>query len=99
MIDADLEQFAFAGVLGPFDSTSTRSQIEQLLGAPDADSYPDFATYGHVSFDLAGSAGPPCRIQIAFPHFAVVFFTFRLRSSFVFVLLRIEAGGSTNKVG
>ena len=68
MINADLEQLAFTGNFGPFDSNSTRAQIEQLLGAPDADGYPDLATYGHFSFDLAGGTGPPCRIQIAFPH-------------------------------
>lgn len=68
MIDADLEQFASSGTLGPFSSASTRTQIEQLLGVPDAGGYPDFATYDHLSFDLAGGIGPPCRIQIAFPH-------------------------------
>ena len=68
MIDADLEQFASTGNLGPFNSTSTRSQIEQVLGAADTGGYPDFATYGHLSFDYSEGAGPPCRIQIAFPH-------------------------------
>ena len=68
MINVDLEQFAISGTLGPFSSSSTRAQIEQMLGASDGGDYPDFATYGNLSFDLAGSIGPPCRIQIAFPH-------------------------------
>lgn len=63
MIVADLERFASTGMLGPFDSTSTRSQIEQLLGVADPDSYQDFATYGDVAFDVVGGI-----IQIVFPH-------------------------------
>ena len=55
-------------MLGPFNSQSTRKQIAEILGPPDRDDYPDFATYGHLSFDLADGEGPPCRIQICLPH-------------------------------
>jgi len=68
MIELDLEHFVNTGTLGPFDSTSTRAQIEQLLGEPDPDGYPGFAVYGNLAFDLCNGDGPPCRIQIGFPH-------------------------------
>ncbi len=66
----DLEEFAATGVLGPFSSDSSRREIETLLGAADEGGYPEFASYGHLVFDLGGGIGPPCRIQIAFPHSA-----------------------------
>ena len=68
MIELDLEHFINTGTLGPFDKSSTRAQIERLLGAPDPGGYPGFAIYGNLAFDLCDSDGPPCRIQIGFPH-------------------------------
>jgi hypothetical protein len=68
VICIDLEEFAASGVFGPFDCGSTRQMIEQILGPSDSSDYPDFMTYGHVNFDLASTKGPPCRIQVDFPH-------------------------------
>ena len=68
MIELDLERFIHTGKLGPFDRSSTRAQIERLLGAPDVGGYPGFAIYGNLAFDLCDSDGPPCRIQIGYPH-------------------------------
>lgn len=68
MICIDLEEFAATGAFGPFHCGSTRQMIEQILGPSDSSDYPDFMTYGHVNFDLASATGPPCRIQVAFPH-------------------------------
>jgi len=69
MIHVSLTEFAKTGALGVIERDATRSQITELLGAPDeADSYPGVIAYGHVSFDLADGDGPGCTIQISFPH-------------------------------
>lgn len=66
MIRVDLEQFVDRAIFGPLNTRSSRDEIVKILGEPET--YPGIVQYGHVAFDLASGIGPPCRIQIAFPH-------------------------------
>ena len=68
MIHVDLEEFVNTGVFGPFSTSSSRQQIVELLGDPEPETYPGVAHYGHLAFDLTNGTGPPCVIQIGFPH-------------------------------
>jgi hypothetical protein len=68
MIEVDLTEFVLRGTFGPFKRDMTRTQIVAILGPDDPGYHPDHAGYGNLVFDCVNRNGPPCAIQIAFPH-------------------------------
>jgi hypothetical protein len=68
MIAVDLTKFVLRGTFGPFKRDMTRTQIAAILGPDDPGYYPDHAGYGNLVFDCVNRNGPPCYVQIAFPH-------------------------------
>lgn len=68
MINVNLNDFVLHGTFGPFNRSMFRSDLLQLLGPQDPDSYRNRATFGSIAFDLCGELGPIDQIQLLIPH-------------------------------